>query len=227
MAAVTAAGTKAAPRLAAQLHELRPAAGVRHRRPARADHRHELQRAPGPLDAAHDDGAVRHLRAVHARPEHRGRLRRPARPRVRRVLPVRRVHGGLADVGLLLPDRSRHPPVRCDGHGQDARHQHLVLARAADRGHGRGAGRHHHRGPDAAPEVRLPRARHARLRRDPAAGVPQRRVDQGLQPVERDEGHLARERARHGLAVMDRPRRRARSTCSTTRRATTSSTRSA
>ena len=43
-------------------------------------------------DRVRDDGG---------RPEHRGRLRRPARPRVRRVLRHRRVHRGLVRVGAV------------------------------------------------------------------------------------------------------------------------------
>ena len=74
--------------------------------------------------AADQRDARARLRRHGARAEHHRRLRRPARPRLRRVLRDRRVHDGLARLGLLLrgqrrggrplPRRAASPPT-CPG----------------------------------------------------------------------------------------------------------------
>ena len=90
---------------------------------------------------------------LRARPEHRRRLRRPARPRLRGVLGHRRLHRRLADVGLLRPDRSTHPPAERAPRRRDVGihiNFWLVLLIAALRLRARG---HHHRRADAAAEA--------------------------------------------------------------------------
>ena len=116
------------------------------------------------LAAARIDQRGADLGDLRARPQHRRRLRRPARPRVRGVLGHRRLHRRLADVrapstGLELP----LPRLRCPA---TARHPHQLLARADRRRRALRVLRHHHRRADAAAAQRLPGARHAGLRRD-------------------------------------------------------------
>ena len=64
-----------------------------------------------------------------ARPEHRRRLRRTARPRLRRVLRDGRVHGGVVRVGAV---RAAERPLRRRRRRLERRHRlpHLDLARA-------------------------------------------------------------------------------------------------
>ena len=95
-----------------------------------------------------------------ARPQHRRRLRRPARPRLRRLLRRRRLHGGRPQLGA-------RQAVPC------------LLVRADRDGRGTDLGRPPRRA-DAAGARRLPRHRDARLRRDRPAdpgqhGVARRR----------------------------------------------------
>ena len=73
------------------------------------------------------DGRDRHLRDDGDRPEHRRRLRGPARSRLRRLLRDRRLHGGLVRLSALLLGRLR---VRRDRRAAGRRrHPHLDLAR--------------------------------------------------------------------------------------------------
>ena len=69
------------------------------------------------------------------------------------------------------------------------------------------ARRHHHRPADAPPPRRLPRDRHARVRRDHPAGRPQRRQLRRLQPHERDVRHRADRPGRLPAAQRDRASR--------------------
>ena len=106
------------------------------------------------------DGRLHQRRRLHpagARPEHRGRPVRPARPRLRGLLRDRRVHLRLRRVAVL---------------------QQLVpvLADAAGRRGDRRPLRDHARGADAAPARRLPGDRHPRLRRDRADHDPEPRA---------------------------------------------------
>ena len=109
--------------------------------------------------------ADRHLRPAGDGAEHRRRLRRAARPRLRRVLRHRRLHRRLSDVARVGLRPSRLGPGVLPA----------VLAGAGRRLH---RGRHLRRparGADAAPARRLPRDRDPRLRRDRAELLPQRR----------------------------------------------------
>ncbi len=87
----------------------------------------------------------RDLRPRRARPQHRRRVCRPARPRLRRLLRRRRLH-------------RRRPQLR-------ARLPAVAAGASRSRSSSRCLGRHARR-PDPAGARRLPRDRHARLRRD-------------------------------------------------------------
>ena len=97
-----------------------------------------------------------------ARPQCRGGLRRPARPRLRRLLRARCLHVR----GARLPAvRKEHDPVRVDRRRQDHRRRpHLDLAPAGRRRHLHGADRHADRATDLAVARGLSRHRHAGLR---------------------------------------------------------------
>ena len=155
-----------------------------------------------PAEALHDPGlrclARRRDGRLHARvhhdgrrPEHRRRLRRAARSRLRRVLRDGRLHRSLVHVAsVLAPDdplrRGRHRPEP----GGDP---HLDLAPAAACRRGHRGDRDHHRPADLAAARRLPRDRDPRLRGDPPADRPQRRQPLRLQPDQRAErDHAAR-----------------------------------
>ena len=130
------------------------------------------------------------LRAARARPQHRRRLRRPARPRLRRLLCGRRLHAGparLAAADRHLPGDRRRLPERAA--------RALVGGDPARRGGGRHR-RRAARGTDAEAARRLPGDRHPRLRRD-RARVPQqpRRAGQHHQRPERHH----RDRRDHDL----------------------------
>ena len=113
------------------------------------------------------------VRDARGRAQHRRRLRGPARPRLRRLLRARRLHGRLV---RLRPVPAGRIPFRLGrGSADDARGIHisiwLVLLIAGDRRRSRGIiiGL-----ADPAAARRLPRDRHARLRRDRPPGRPQR-----------------------------------------------------
>ncbi len=124
--------------------------------------------------------AVRGVRPVRARPQHRRRLRRTARPRLRRLLPGSVPTPGawlMSDFAVNVADRTRsrleHPLLDCR-QPEDPGMHHLVLDRDRHRRGRRRARRRRDRRTDAAVEERLPRPRDARFRRDPAGDVPQR-----------------------------------------------------
>ena len=96
------------------------------------------------------------LRPGGARAEHRRRLRRPARPRLRRLLRHRRLHGR----GPRRPQHGTWP---------------FLLLRPA-RGRRHDGLRRHARRPDPAGARRLPRHRDARVRRDHPADRGQHRL---------------------------------------------------
>ena len=98
------------PRLLPPLGAARPRAADRDRLPVlRRPHVHDpgLRLFPG---RRHGRGDHR-VRDDGVRPEHRGRLRRPARPRLRRLLRDRRLHRGLVHLGAVrgpeMPDARR------------------------------------------------------------------------------------------------------------------------
>ena len=144
-------------------------------------------------DRLHDDGR---------RPEHRRRLRGPARPRLRRLLRCRRVHGRLVRLAAVRPV---DVPLRLgrDQQGR-ARHPSLDLARPAAGGPLHDDRRHPDRPADPAAARRLPRDRDARLRRDRPAVRPQRRQRLRLRPHARhlrdQPDRLARLRQRRRVA---------------------------
>ena len=126
------------------------------------------------------DGGDGHLRDDGRRPEHGRRLRRSPRPRLRRVLRARRLHGGLARLAARIAVRSRreadrreHRGNRCDPGAR--RNPHLDLGRAPRRCDRHGRGRDPHRPADVAAAWRLPRDRDARVRGDHRRGRAQRR----------------------------------------------------
>ena len=112
------------------------------------------------------------LRDDGHRPEHGRRLRGTARPRLRRLLRARRVHGGVARVAALRRQITarllarRRSACRPGSAGSTSRSGSSLLIAAALTA----VGGHPHRPADAAAARRLPRDRHARLRRDPPAG---------------------------------------------------------
>ena len=112
-------------------------------------------------DRVHDDGR---------RPEHRRRLRGPARPRLRRLLRDRRLHGRLVRLGAVrgqkCTDLALSAPSSIDSGRSVSRHPPLDLPRAAARRRHHRALRDPDRPADAAAARRLPRDRDARLRRD-------------------------------------------------------------
>ena len=150
-------------------------------------------------------------------PEHRRRLRRPARPRLRRVLRDRRVHDRLVRLRLLRRDQRRegrpHRRGRASRPTLPGIHLNFLLdpgrrgRSSRDRGHA-------HRPADAAPARRLHRDRDARLRRDHrplrdqrrrssrSAGQPLTAGRQGITPVDqidlpvRGPVHVARPQTR-------------------------------
>ena len=142
-----------------------------------------LRPAVAPAAGAHHHGLG--LRRSHARddllrprrgrPQHRDRVRRPARPRLRRLLRHRRLHHRrphLAAPALAVP---AGPPDRDRGH-----HGHRRDPRCADPARAR----------------RLPRHRHARVRRDHPDRDPEHRVARRL------GGHQG-----HPVATQPRARR--------------------
>ena len=149
-----------------------------------------------------DCDARARLRRDGARPEHRRRLRRPARPRLRRVLRDRRLHDGLVRLGLLLDGQRRegHPHRRRAASPASLPGIHLnfliVLVVAVDLRDDRG---HDHRPADAAPARRLHRDRDARLRRDhrPHRGQRRRAEDRSGQPLNLTTG-------RQGITPVDK-----------------------
>ena len=179
-----------------------PGDGARDRRPVPDPHRRELalgrERAHHHESAEHGrDGGRDRLRDDGARPEHGRRLRRAARPRLRRVLRHRCVLRGVVRVAALRSPRHQHRPAehrlqprRRRGLRGRGRHPPLDLDGAAHRCCDHRYRRRAHRAADAAVTRRLPRHRHARLRRDGGAGCAQRRrAAAGLQPHERPSGH--------------------------------------
>ena len=176
----------------AQLEERQPPA--RRARVLRADRLPVLPRPARQLRRRHDPRAG--LRGDGAGPEHRGRLRRPARPRLRRLLRVRRVHDRLVRVGPLRVHQQRegHPHLLRRLRRQHAGHPPELPAHPRRRGGDLRRGGRDHRHADAAPARRLHRHRHARLRRDHLPLRGQRRLDrvrQELQADERPPGDLA------------------------------------
>ena len=140
--------------------------------------------------------AIVDLRDDGDRAEHGGRLRGPARSRVRRLLRDRRLHGGLVRLSALQLGRLR---VRRDRRsGRDRRDPHLDLARPPHRrGHHRRR-RRAHRLAHASAAGRLPRHRHARLRRDHPPGRPERRRRRDQRPPRhRDRLQPHERRVRH------------------------------
>ena len=158
----------------------------RRSRSSSASSAQDVQR--GPLRRDHHDAR---LRDDGARPQHRGRLRGPARPRIRRVLRDRRVRVGLAHVGLLRR-ANVHFVVSDIAEQQPGIHINffvvIVIAGGVHRDVGRDPRRAH-----AAPARRLPGDRDARVRRDRAARV--RAVDgasaSAARPLQRPPGHHA------------------------------------
>ncbi len=108
------------------------------------------------------------------------------------------------------------PPRRRRRRPRGARDSRLDLARAHGRRDSHGGRRDHHRLPDASAPRRLPRDRHARLRRDHAPGREQRRPSPRVQRHERAAGHqpdrparfrrhpAQRRRPAYGLPELDR-----------------------
>ena len=145
------------------------------RRHARDDPRdrrlHPEDRLDGRDDRLHDDGD----RAQHGR-----RLRRAARPRVRRVLRCRRLHGGLVRLAAVRPGFDQ--PWRSGSPGRPAGNPHLDVARAACRRAADASRRHRDRSANPAAARRLPRDRDARLRRDHPAIRAQRRQRVRVRP---------------------------------------------
>jgi len=149
-----------------------------------------------PVPAALDDGRDDDLHDHGPGAELRRRLCGAARSRLRRLLRRRCVHGGLVRVE---PVRKAERGLR-RGRPLQGRHRLplLDLAGAFDGGGRDGADRGADRSADAAAAWRLPRDRHARLRRDPAPDRPQRRqpVRHRLQPHQRDGRHHPDRRSR-------------------------------
>ena len=127
-----------------------------------------------------------HLRDHGRRPERRRRLRGPPRPRLRRVLRHRGVHGGWLASGHFQQVTFHFGAV---GITQDLRDPHLDLARADLRGHRHGRRRHPHRlcrrCGCAATIWRSSRSASARSSRSSSATPTRRR----LQPHQRDVRH--------------------------------------
>ena len=132
-------------------------------------------------------------------PEHHRRLRRPARPGLRRVLRDRRATrwAGSAPASSRTPRRRGHPHPRqrvprrtCRASTSTSSHPACSRSSRRDRGHA-------HRPADAAPARRLHRDRDARVRRDHRPLRDQRRRDhvgfgtkltagrQGITPVDK------------------------------------------
>ena len=176
--------------------------GVAHRLPDPVGERAERDESPvrdpglqGVPEHGHD-GRDRDLRDDGDRAEHGGRLRGPARSRVRRLLCDRRLHRGLVRVsalqlGRLRVRRGRRPAGR-------QRIPHLDLARPHHRRRHHRRCRSAHRLAHAPAAGRLPRHRDARLRRDHPPGRPERRRrrdqrsprhEDRLQPHERRVRH--------------------------------------
>ncbi|CAA9498501.1 MAG: Branched-chain amino acid transport system permease protein LivM, partial [uncultured Solirubrobacteraceae bacterium] len=168
---------------------LRPAAGRRghpRRRGAAV-----LLRQRQPVRRGLDHGAD--LRLHGARPQRGGRLRRPARPRLRGLLRDRRLQHGLVRLELL--HRRQHPHRGGRAAQQPARHPPQLPADRDRRGAaGRGGGRDPRRS-HAAPARRLHRHRDPRLRRDHRAHRGQQRRghlrDRRVQPHQRPSRHHA------------------------------------
>ena len=121
--------------------------------------------------SAINDGAD--LGRCRARPEHRGRLRRPARPGLRGLLGDRRVHRRLVHVATSSPEVDVHffgIASPAPSAASTSTSGCVIVAALRLR-----ALRHHHRRADAAAAQRLSGAGHAGLRRDHPAGLPQRR----------------------------------------------------
>ena len=131
-------------------------------------------------------------------PEHHRRLRRPARPRLRRVLRDRRVHDGLVRLGLLRARQRRggHPHPRRRASRPTCPGIHFnFLHRAGARGHLHDDRGHAHRPADAAPARRLHRDRDARVRRDHRPPRGQRRrasIDLGGHAAHRPAARASR-----------------------------------
>ena len=112
------------------------------------------------------------LRGDVARPEHRRRLRRPARPRLRRLLRARRLLARLVRLGLLLQGQGARARARDRG---DRDRDPPQLPADPDRGRDRLRARGNaDRAADAAAARRLHRDRDARVRRDHRRGRGQR-----------------------------------------------------
>ena len=159
-----------------------PRAGIVHRR-ARGDRRGPVPAVPAPARRPHqrrDPGA--RLRRDGARAQPRGRVRRAARPRLRRLLRLRPDGHRLVGVRLLLVGQRRegHPRRHERLRVEPARHPPQLPAadHRRDR-HLRDRGRAD-RPADAAPARRLHRDRDAGLRRDHRPRVRQRRRDHDL-----------------------------------------------
>ena len=155
-----------------------------------------------------DDHLAR-LRGDGARAEHRRRLRRPARPRLRRVLRARRV---LAWAGSARGSSSRPTSTSAPRTSQSTLpgiHLNfllIVVCAVADRG----AGRDHHRAADAAAAQRLHRDRDARVRRD----HPRVRRQRPEHPPRRRSDADRRQPRHPGRRPAVLPGASARSTCS-------------
>ena len=116
------------------------------------------------------DGRDRDLRDDGDRAEHRRRLRGPARSRLRRLLRDRRLHRCLARLAALQLGRLDFEFGAIGVPAGRRRHPHLDLDRPRRRGDHDGDRGRAHRPADAATAGRLPRDRHARLRRDHPPG---------------------------------------------------------
>ena len=157
-----------------------------HPRPAHVGARRPARRVdPDPGLHHHGPGA-----------EHRRRLRRPARPRLRRLLRDRRLRHGLARLPAVPRRRRRqgHPHPHAVEDRRSARdvpgiHVNFFLVIFIAAAFTGAVGRHPRRA-DAAPARRLPGDRDARLRRDRPARL-----------RERDERHLRHRRDR----LLQRP----------------------
>ena len=137
-----------------------------------------------------------------ARPERRGRLRRSARPRLRRVLGNRRLHRRLVDGRAVQLDLD-HPRAGAAGAGRPTGDAHLVLAGLRDRRLYVRASRHPDRCADAAAAWRLPGAGHPRLRRGHHPVLPQQQRHRRVQPGRRRRRHLDHRPGRHRTVRAD------------------------
>ena len=153
----------------------------------------------------HDD-----LRHHGHRPQHRGRVRGSARPRVRRVLRDRRLHGGVPRVAPLRGARHQPdvPRQRRAGRGRDPP---AVLDHRGRRGHRGGDIRSTPRRTDPPAPRRLPGHRDPGLRRDRAA-VLQEPLERHLLAQRRPDQHPAR-RTRTGPVASRGSTRSIRRTC--------------